>query len=346
VATDADHLYAVRTVCTAKERCSHRLLGSDDGGATWTVRQETFGDGLNHGLEAPAAGVLHRVVTSPNPNHDTDPDSPKMLSQPKISTDGGRTWVDVREVTRAVDAVPAGGWIECRQVKENPCGALVAVDPATAHAAPLRNKPEFRMLQVLRVPSTAGFWISGYDGTTNRSVLATTSDRGRTWNSYSDHDLVAPVTADGVVGYSVVSDSYPVRPTGPAPTVSPTESKKRVYRTTDGGRTWQRVDPDGTLPDGALQVAREYVAADGTHVVLMSDDGYLRNYATPYQRYTSTDNGRTYRKGGVTGLGDKLSRYPDGTLLLTSVAGVYVAMDDEAVYRSTDGLRWTRHVVP
>jgi hypothetical protein len=346
VATDADHLYAVRTVCPANRDCFFRLLGSDDGGATWTVRQEPYGDPLNRELEAPAAGVLYRVVSRDNPDFDADPDSPKMLRQPKVSTDGGRTWVDVREVAAPVDAVPAGGWIECRAVRDDVCGSLIAFDPANARAAPLRNKPGFRIFQVLRVPSAVGFWITGHDTATGRTVLATTSDRGRTWSAYYDHDLLAPVTADGVVGYSVSSDSYPVTPTGPNPTMSPTESNKRVYRTGNGGRTWDRVDPDRTLPDGALNVAAEYVAGDGTHVVLMSEDGYERTSAAPFQPYTSSDNGRTYRKGGVTGLGDKLSRYFSSLLLQTSVAGVYVAMDDEAVYRSTDGLRWTRHVVP
>ncbi|GAA1039851.1 hypothetical protein GCM10009557_59570 [Virgisporangium ochraceum] len=350
VATDADHLYAVKTVCRVKEQCSYRLVGSDDGGATWTVRQEPFGDALNYEVEVPAAGVLHHMVTTPNPDYvDADPESPKMLSQRRISTDGGRTWVDVREVTAPVDAVPAGGWIECRQVRDDPCASLIAFDPANARAAPLRKQPDLRMFTIRQLPQSAGFWLIGSDPATNRFLVATTADRGRTWTTHTPpDDLFAPVSVDGVTGYAIVSDSYPVRPTGPNPTVSPTESKKRVYRTVNGGRTWERVDPDRTLPDGALGVAESYVAGDGTHVVLMSTDRYLRNYAAPFERYTSSDDGRTYRKGGaVTGLGDKLTRDHRTTgLVTTTVPGVYVARDDEAVYRSTDGLRWTRHVVP
>lgn len=350
VATGADHLYAVKAVCKVKEQCSYRLIGSDDGGATWTVRQETFGDALNYHVEAPAVGVLYHVVTRDNPDYDANPDGPKMLSQPRISTDGGRTWVDVREVTAPVDAVPAGGWLECKVVRDEPCAKLIAFDPANARAAPLRKQPEFRMFAIKRLPDSAGFWLIGSDPATNRPMVATTADRGRTWTTLRpEDDIDAPITVDGVTGYAIVSDSYEVRPTGPNPTVSPTESKKRVYRTGDGGRTWQRVDPDRTLPDGALSVADSYVAADGTHVVLMSTDRYLRNYAAPFKRYTSSDNGRTYREGGgvVTGLGDRLARDHRTTdLVTTAVSGVYLARDDVAVYRSIDGLRWTRHVVP
>jgi hypothetical protein len=40
-----------------------------------------------------------------------------------------------------------------------------------------------------------------------------------------------------------------------------------------------------------------------------------------------------------------LTRDRSDALVNTSVAGVYVAHDDEVVYRSTDGLTWTRHPV-
>lgn len=56
---------------------------------------------------------------------------------------------------------------------------------------------------------------------------------------------------------------------------------------------------------------------------------------SPFQKYTRGDNGRTSRQGGV-GLGSSLSRDPTPENL---------AHDDEVVYRSTDGLTWTRHPV-
>jgi hypothetical protein len=345
VATDADHLYAVMSVCRSGETCSYRLVGSDDAGNTWSVRQENFGDGVNRDVTAPAAGVLYQTQSRDNPGYvDTDPDSPKMLLQRKISTDGGRKWTDVREATAPVDAVPAGGWIECKQVKDESCASFIAYDPANARSAPLKAKPGFQVIRI--VPSGAGFWAIGYDKERSRTVLASSPDRGRTWTtSNHDEDVHAPVTVDGITGYDIVSDTYPVKPTGPKPTTSPSESKKRVYRTADGGRTWQRVDPGKTLPDGALAIAQSYVARDGTHVVLMSTDTYARRNAAPFERYTSRD-GQTYRPGGVTGLGAKLSRDSiTENLILTSVAGIYLAHDDEVVYRSTDGLTWTRHPV-
>jgi hypothetical protein len=347
VATDARHVYAVTSVCRPNESCTYRLLGSDDAGATWTVRQENFG-GMNRAVSAPAAGVLYRFVSEPNPDYvDADPTSPKMLVWERISTDGGRTWTDLSRVTTPVDAVPAGGWLECQERTDGPCEKLLAYDPATARVAPLRTKPGIQVLRIGEVPSAGGFWLTGWDTARKRSVLATTPDRGRTWVTHpADVDVVAPVTADGVTGYEIVSDSYPVTPTGPNPTVSPTESTKRVYRTADGGRTWQRVESERPPPDGALHIAQAYVAADGTHVVLMDRDSYSQPHPERFQQFASSDDGRTYRPGGVTGLPERLSRESrTGTIVGTRVAGVYLAHDDASVFVSTDGLTWTGHPV-
>ncbi len=345
VATDADHLYAVMSVCRPNESCSYRLVGSDDAGATWSVRQDNFGGRVTWEVFAPAVGVLYQVQSHANPNYvDTDPDSPKMLVQRLTSTDGGRTWNELQRVTTPVDAVPAGGWLECESAFDEPC-RLFAYDPANARIAPLRNGPGFRVMRTGDVPAAVGFWLSGFEAGSEGVRHATTPDRGRTWTTRTDDDHFGPVSADGVTGYGIVVDSYPVKPTGPNPTVSPTESKKRIYRTGDGGRTWQRVVSDRPLPDGAPRVVQSYVAADGTHVVLMTPDPGSQYWPWPYDRYTSGDGGRTYRPGGVTGLGDVLTLNHLGDLVTTSVAGVYTAYDDEVVYHSTDGLRWTRSAV-
>lgn len=347
-ATDARHLVAVVSVCAPNETCFYKLVGSDDAGATWDVRQERFGGTSDREVYSPAAGVLYYVNTEVNPNYvETDPESPKMLNRPRISTDGGRTWRDVTRTTAPVDAVPAGGWLECEEKPGLPCARMISIDPATRRSAPLKAVPDFTMLRIEDVPSANGFWISGYWEDTRRHVVAASTDRGRTWKMGMFPDPLTTASADGVTGYGIAGVSQLATPTGPSPTSSPNASDKKVYRTVDGGGTWEPRDHGQTLPAGGSTVAQGYVAADGTHVVLMSSDGHRRYGAQPYARYTSGDGGETYRTGGVTGLADRLARDPrTDRLVRTSVAGVYLANDDESVYLSTDGLRWRRIPVP
>lgn len=219
------------------------------------------GSSADRDVSAPAVGVLHRVEWREDPDHvDADTNSPERVGRHLVSTDGGRNWTELRRVDTPVDAVPAGGWLECEDGSDAVCVDLLVYDPAGGRIAPLRTRPGFTIVRVADVPSAVGFWLSGYDAATRRNVLAVSPDRGRTWTTHADGNFSGPVSADGVIGYCVVVDGYPVKPTGPSPTSSPTESRKRVYRTGDGGRSWQRVDPDRTLPDGALTVVQSYVA--------------------------------------------------------------------------------------
>jgi hypothetical protein len=69
----------------------------------------------------------------------------------------------------------------------------------------------------------------------------------------------------------------------------------------------------------------------GSHVVQVSAN-------PPFRWYTSTDGGKSYHPVDQSGL-DGMQR--------VSVAGpgVYLAHDDAAVFRSADGLHWTRTVI-
>ncbi|GIF48291.1 BNR/Asp-box repeat protein [Asanoa ferruginea] len=316
-ATDATHLYAGVASCPGQDQvrhCTTRLVGSDDAGRTWTVRQTEFGDGQ---VTAPAPGVLLRTIESVR--------SPvaKISYQHRISTDGGRTWRELRLSGEPLAEVPSGGWLQCAQPTAHPTAqtcSLLAVDPTTAVAARLASQPALTIEAPAHVPTSAGLWVTGHDPTDrSRPAVAVSHDRGRTWETHvfgreellSTYLDAVPFSVDGDTAYTVISGSKP-----------------SVFRSTDGGRNWQ---PD---PGSPPRVADSFVAADGTHIVLGSAD-------PPWLWYAGDASG--YHPVELKGLSDRLPPAP--ALVRVTAPGVYVAFDRDAVYRSADGLNWTRTLV-
>jgi hypothetical protein len=101
-----------------------------------------------------------------------------------------------------------------------------------------------------------------------------------------------------------------------------------VYRTDDGGATWQRLDPRRTLPYSYYGGA-SFIAADGTHVVAETSDSRL-------VWWTSRDRGGSYARAQLAGLGEVSQP------VRVVAPGSYVTFNRDAVFRSTDGLTWTR----
>nr|BFE61564.1 hypothetical protein GCM10020063_060900 [Dactylosporangium thailandense] len=75
------------------------------------------------------------------------------------------------------------------------------------------------------------------------------------------------------------------------------------------------------------------MAADGTHVAASPRH-------RPQQWFTSRD-GAAYRAGRPDGLGENLNATGEHPPVVAR-PGFYLAFDDEAMYRSADGLHWTR----
>jgi hypothetical protein len=348
-AADAEHLYAGVWGCTgggdpAQCTVNLNLVGSDDGGRTWTVRMRD----LTGDLYAPAPGTLLRLVEKDN----TDPQGPKLLHVPWISRDGGRTWAEVHAGAGTVAQVPAGGWIGCSdpQHLDDPC-VLTAVDPVNARSTPLATQPDLDVDGIVGTYSDGRLWVTGREGAgEHRPGVAVSRDSGRTWSVHvftraetgeapSDmYTFVYPASTDGVTGYAIAAVPDPADTTGMGPTTQATAGLRTlVFRTGDGGLTWQRVHPGQTLPRRYYQNADAYVAADGSHVVLGSDN-------PPYRWYISTDGGNSYHPANQPGLGGGLL-HKDGARVYAAAPGAYLAFDDEALYQSADGLRWNRTVI-
>ncbi|MGI5184542.1 hypothetical protein ACQEVZ_50640 [Dactylosporangium sp. CA-152071] len=343
-AADAEHLYAKVNACGEGARCTVNLVGSDDGGKTWTVRSEDVaGD-----VSAPSPGVLAQTVEQQN----TDPAGPQLLHIPMVSRDGGRSWRVVETVAGKVPKVPAGGWIICAPpTRPADLCTMLAVDPVTARATLLANPPDIDVHDTVAVPAAGGLWVSGWErGGEHRPAVSVSHDGGVTWATSvfgrGDADFPAPEmyvypavdSVDGVTGYTVITQPDPADTTGVGPTSAATAGVRTlVYRTGDGGRTWQRVHPGQTLPRAAYQEGDAYVAAGGTHVVLTRMD-------PPQEWYASTDGGQTYRPAKQPGLGTALL-HTAGERVLAAGPGAYYAFDADALYRSSNGLQWTRTVV-
>jgi hypothetical protein len=331
-ATDAQHLYAGVRTCP-DDGCKIQLIGSDDGGRTWTVRQDDFGDGQ---VDAPAPGVLvHTTESEGDPSART---GPKIVYTYHVSTDGGRTWRDLQAVGEAVAAVPANGWVQCSQTTLEQACQLLAADPATGRLAPLAGQPPLSIGLTAAAPGSPGTWITGQALTTDfRVAVALSHDRGRTWSlrtfGPASEENVAVSTVDGMTAYVVVSRVQSA--TEPAATAA--GNTLEVLRTTDGGQTWASTDSGRSLPSvfGYIQQGDSYVSADGSHLVLSRDNDRQ-------QWYVSNDSGATYRAGTPAGLGDHLTVSGMRPPVQTTVPGVYLAFDDRAAYTSADGLHWTR----
>ncbi|MET7420150.1 hypothetical protein [Dactylosporangium sp. NPDC005555] len=346
-AADGEHLYATVNACTGdgtqERRCTVDLVGSDDGGRTWTVRWQ----GFTGELTAPTPGVLLRTVEREN----TDPMGPKLLHIPWVSRDGGRVWTEVVTLAGQAPRVPAGGWLTCAPPRtlDDPC-ALLAVDPVAARATPLAAVPDIEVNGPAAVPSSAGLWVTGWErGGAHLPAVAVSHDGGVTWQThvfgkgeagYPVTDMLAypaPASVDGVTGYMIITVADPAVTTSAGPTSRPGPGLKAlVYRTGDGGRSWQRV-PAQSLPNVAYNAGDAYVAAGGVHVVLTDEN-------PPLQWVAGVDGGQSYRRTAQPGLGGSLN-FTGGGQILTVGPGAYFAYDSDALYRSSDGLQWTRVVI-
>ena len=280
-----------------------------------------------------------------------------------ISADGGTSWQDLDPVADPVPAVPPGGGVlldcELGQLLGSGC-TFVAVDPANAELAPLANQPRLAHPKLVLAPAAAGLWASGVDASTGHPAVAVSRDRGATWDfsALPDPDAVpggrstdpasslpTVATTDGETLYATVGSRLgssadpttpavdptspavdPTSPTGPGPDERPL----RVYRSGDGGQTWQLVDGEVAY-QGFFWSPDAFVTSAGAHVLLAADDDDHRTWLV-------SANGDSYQPHQFPGLpeADRVPRVIDRT--------TYLYQGDDRIYLSGDGSGW--HEVP
>jgi hypothetical protein len=349
-ATDAQHLYAVVAArCDTAESCANTLLGSDDGGRTWSVRWQYRNRFLVHAYPSgaltldppdilPATDARHGTVTEP-----------ADAAGGWLSRDGGRTWFTPTQRTAPVTAVPTGGWLQAHLSRSgdgdqnHDANSVEVVDPVGGWVAPLAATPPVDRVGRVTQLDDHTIWVTdGKSGPGDEARIAVSGDAGRTWSAHTFSGLVGPrqftesmfvASHDGRTIYATVA-------AGGDP-IGGRQPRSYVFRSDDAGISWQPVDPTGTAPRLEGDAAT-IVTPDGTHLLADAPSDRSDRTMTAVTFVASTDGGASYRPVILDGLPGQLSQEGDR---LRQFTGGYLAFTDDTVYMSTDGLTWQPHRV-
>jgi hypothetical protein len=278
-AADAQHLYLAYMHCTgsACTKTLFDLVGSDDGGRSWSTRAEGLGA---YSLQTAGAGQLVSVAGT------------KVLG----STDGGRTWAELTVDTGSAASLPEGGTLTCRATGgERPC-QLSVVKLAERRVVPLAAQPPIATgPQAVQSFPGGRIWAYGNDPVTGSTAVASSVDGGQHWSAKAFDHASGLSTVDGRTVYVTTEDrvyrfdggGWTVMdaadmPAGVAPRWSyvaadgsiivcttAARSDDTQYWKSDGKGPFSRVQPAG-LPDRVREVRRTpggwyYTSQVGTH---------------------------------------------------------------------------------
>jgi photosystem II stability/assembly factor-like uncharacterized protein len=234
---DTDHGFAIDRQCD-RQSDTCRLLSTSDGGKRWSA----------HDLPpSPDSAIVAMVVLGPD-RVAIDRTTEGVPGAERIySDDAGETWRTVPdgrddpppEIPSSVEAIPTGGVLDigCAGTPgPESCGQLVVTMPDSGQIRALTSQLDLYEATPGPVPTAGGtWWVAGNDPVTRSSVLAVSTDDGRTWRStpmdVPDDRLSntwSVVEGDGVL-YATVSGK-----------VDRTLDLLGVFRSDDGGQTWRR----------------------------------------------------------------------------------------------------------
>jgi photosystem II stability/assembly factor-like uncharacterized protein len=234
-------------------------------------------------------------------------------------SNGGRAWSripisgldgELRDI--AVDPASPGTVYVLASSQATPGFRLFKTADSGATWARLSPPPFSSPLGVKVDPRTGAVWLFGYG--LERSV-----DGGATWtaaNGIEAANFIQDVTFDPSSPQTLYASGF----LPPASRFQTAEA--RLYRSRDGGATWNRLDPGGQ-PGAAQKVA---VSPSNPRVLYVAVGGRL---------WRSTDAGASWQavaEAPQQGLISDLLAGPDGTLYAATNTGVYA---------SPDGLVWT-----
>lgn len=319
---DPDHAFALLYRCEGEHRCEQQLTVFANG--RWTRRPIPLppvaqGDGPSAVIRA--LGPQTALVTE----YRSVPDLPGLFT-----SDGGRTWREVPAgVSGTAERIAPGAPLttSCTgDTDENgfcPRPVLTTLDPQTGREQLVASQPPRGIVHPAGAGSPDGSrWVWGTEPGTGVLALAVSRDDGATWHTTrlgsekpSQHVFDVEVAGGPRVWYATVRGQLP----------SGSHVKNglvALYRSTDGGQTWQRrwSYRPGQEPQSVLGTA--VVARDRVLVI-----------AEVRGRYLSTDGGRTFRQ---------VSDESNDVWVRTSRVG-YVASPGGTVHVSRDGTTWREY---
>ncbi|WP_234338212.1 WD40/YVTN/BNR-like repeat-containing protein [Streptomyces sp. NRRL F-5727] len=250
-----------------------------------------------------------------------------------FTADGGRSWrrVDPRPAGRTPE-IPVGAVLtaECvdraAPVEECPRERLTVISPRDGRRRELVAQPPLgaHPRPAAVAEPDGSWWVSGVVPGTERSAVAVSRDRGRSW---SVSRLPSPVPAGTpawhtsvVVGPDAVYAAELGELEGGEPVKNPLRA---LHRSLDGGRTWQRMWTTGPV--------KEPRSLEGLPV---PGPGGRIELAAQWSGYRSLDGGRTFRE------------LDDGSAYVRRTGVGLLREGSRCRYEVTrDGVRWSEFLL-
>ncbi|TCO53037.1 sialidase family protein [Actinocrispum wychmicini] len=303
---DSTHGVAMWSSCGG---CANDVLQTTEDGRTWQTKR------LPSGRSIEATGSLWAL-------------GPRSLlfitgglpQKRWFSKDDGTTWQEVpAESQGTIPAIPPGGILAygCYQVTKETCPQRVQViRPDSGTVATLAGQPPFRVATTQQFADAAGtWWVNGVDDA-GIWMVASSRDNGRSWQTgkldMALPDLSLPYLTTGPDAvYATLIDQGSIDPTLLA-----------VFRSTDGGRTWEHTwrGPGDAQPQIVLHPP-------------VVQDGKL-TYVSSGVTYVSDDGGKSFHKSDIEPRGSVLIR--DGYLRYPIFQDT---LDDGFPYELPNGVR-------
>lgn len=317
---DARHGWLVAADCgqpgsaAASGVCHTLVYATSDGGRTWSPGERMLL--VPRAVQFPerSAGWL---VGSIGRQCGSRP-CPNVVMQ---TTDGGRSWI--RTLTTSADLLdlsfvsPRDGWVLGRTCVPGRTCLLVLITTDSAGAAWTNDELPLtgRDVRIQRLDGSTG-WIGGAEG--GRGVLLASEDGGAHWNR-----IATPCPGDWLAFHFLSHTLGWLACPGPA-------GAPAVYRTADGGRTWQALG----------QVAGGNDSPGGDQVVVLGfsspRDGWLVQRSGAV--FSTRDGGQTWAKSLSAGEPVAAAQFAD--------AETGWVVGQQAIWQTRDGGRtWSKGTI-